>query len=92
MKKTPMRKAVKAFSYISSVLFVIGLLYFLRFLQKHGTKKEVFTKHYFYFSGKMPPLKVFMYNISLPLQSKIAETYSLPPLTGISVISVMHFV
>lgn len=32
-----------------------------------------FTKHYNYFVSKMPPLKIYLYNLSLPYQIKIAH-------------------
>ena len=73
MKDQETKSLLEVFGYIASVFIAITLLFFIRRQQNIPKTKKVLTKHYEYFHNKFPPLKVFIYNITFPLQEEIAK-------------------
>ena len=68
------KKIFSAFSYLISVVILFCFFVYIRLSQPEFTQKNCFTKHYIYFKDRIPPMKVFLYNLSLPLQSKVSKT------------------
>ena len=63
----------QCFLYFLSIFFLFFILITIRFKQFNLTEKNCFTKHYNYFQHRIPPMKIFLYNLSLPFQTKVSK-------------------
>ena len=59
--------------YCLSIFSLLCILLFIRVKQQNYQNKNCFTKHYKYFRDRIPPMKVFLYNLSLPFQTKVSK-------------------
>lgn len=93
MKQPPSKVIIEAFGFFASILVVSGCLFFIRFQQVRVQTKNVFTKHYQYFAEKLPPLKIFAYNLTLPLQEKVgAQQYITAIKQGLAHTTVFEYI
>lgn len=73
---------IEALSYAGSIIVVISVLFYIRYEQNNGKEKDCFTKHYRYFNDRIPPMKIFLYNLSLQLQKKVMKIQYVDAISG----------
>lgn len=73
MASTRRRRLIGCIGYVIGVYFILQISLYIRGFQTERELGSCFTKHYSYFVDKLPPLKIFLYNLSLPYQNKVAN-------------------